>query len=75
MAKERKNSNQVNPQVSPESLGSRTQAGTTCEEASALTPPTKGLLPSPPRKFLMNIPASIDCRSYHYAKMACNAAP
>ena len=46
MAKEKKhnnNSNQVNPQVSPESLGSGTQATTTCEEASAPTPPT--LLP------------------------------
>ena len=49
--KKKKNSNQVNPQVSPESLGSRTQAGTTCEEASALTPPTKGLLPSPLESF------------------------
>ena len=48
MAKEKKkHSNQVNPQVSPESLGSRTQATATCEEAIAPTPPTKGLLPSP----------------------------
>ena len=29
----------------------------------------------PPRKFLMNIQASIDCRSYHYAGLPCNAAP
>ena len=57
MAKEKKHSNQVNPQVSPESLGSRTQAS------------------PPPRKFLMNIQASIDCRCYRYAGLPCNAAP
>ena len=34
MAKEKKHSNQVNPQVSPESLESRTQATATCEEAT-----------------------------------------
>ena len=44
MAKE--NSNQVNPQVSSESLGSRAKATTTCEKASAPASPTKGLLPS-----------------------------
>ena len=40
MAKEKENSNQVNPQVSSESLGSRSKATTTCEKASAPTPPT-----------------------------------
>ena len=29
----------------------------------------------PPRKFLMNIQASIDCRCYRYAGLPCNAAP
>ena len=51
MAKEKENSNQVNPQVSSESLGSRTKATTTCEKASVPVPPTKGLLPSPLESF------------------------
>lgn len=46
ITEEKKNSNQVNPQVSPKSL-SRTQATTTYEEASVLTPPTKGHRVSP----------------------------
>ena len=51
MAKEKKNSNQVNQQVSLESLGSRTRATTTCEEANAPAPPTNCLLPSPLESF------------------------
>ena len=41
----------TNPQVSSESLGSRTKATTTCEKASVPAPPTKGLLPSPLESF------------------------
>ena len=51
MAKEKENSNQFNPQVSSESLGSRTKATTTCEKASVPAPPTEGLLPSPLESF------------------------
>ena len=51
MAKEKKNSNQVNQKVSLESLGSRTKATTTCEEANAPAPPTNCLLPSPLESF------------------------
>ena len=49
--RKKKKSNQVNPQVSLESLGSRTKATTTCEEASAPAPPTNCLLPSPLESF------------------------
>ena len=49
--RKKKNSNQVNPQVSLESLGSRTKATTTCEEASAPAPPTNCLLPFPLESF------------------------
>ena len=51
MAKEKKTATQSTHKYRRKPLGSRTQAGTTCEEASALTPPTKGLLPSPLESF------------------------
>ena len=69
--RKKKNSNQVNPQVSPRSLG--VELRPQLHVRRRVLP--LHLLSFPPRKFPENIQPTTDCRSYQYAGLTCNAAP
>ena len=69
--RKKKNSNQVNPQVPPRSLG--VELRPQLHVRRRVLP--LHLLSFPPRKFPENIQPTTDCRSYQYAGLTCNAAP